>query len=432
MIGDVIEALLKKEMGDIGEFILKKQCSNIRVDYQHIEMRHVDFLLTCIRDTISPLTGPKKAKEIMDNIQDIYETMEWIETKEGHVASNEILHKMPQILNVLDSIIMVAKWDYALNICEKTMKHVKTLPANKEREYTAIISRYEGFIYLQKWKPKLALESFQRTLNLAIDLNMAFESTMARVGLAHIHRRQGKFKECHNILNVAEDNLNKVKEKEEKIRAFIALYKEYGNMHLDMGKDEKAYEYFQKARNHLEEKNDVEGLGDILLIIGMEEMNSGKLNSANKNLKEALGLFNRSGSLYMQGRCNTELACLYFTMYHESKDNSNLKEAARYLRSADRILKNYDNDFARGRCEQMTAMLAMCNRDWEMAEMSFKEARDYLERAGVSKYVGLLYIDIAKMYKARFNRVSFIEYLEMAENEFSNWPLGLEMIRKIK
>lgn len=67
----MLHNLMAKEMGHMGKFILKKQCSDIGIDPEEIMPPDLPKLAQAVEKAITVFTGPEKAQRVAKDIRNL-------------------------------------------------------------------------------------------------------------------------------------------------------------------------------------------------------------------------------------------------------------------------------------------------------------------------------------------------------------------------
>ena len=64
-----IHSMMAKEMGTLGKFIIKKQCTNLSIDPDEIEQKDLPALAKAISDAVIMFTGKDKSDRIRQEMR---------------------------------------------------------------------------------------------------------------------------------------------------------------------------------------------------------------------------------------------------------------------------------------------------------------------------------------------------------------------------
>ncbi|MDG6220908.1 MAG: hypothetical protein QCI38_05610 [Candidatus Thermoplasmatota archaeon] len=68
-ISKKLQMLMAQEMGPMGAFIIKKQCSNLGLNSEELKVADLPPLASALFDAIKVFTGEDKGKRIQDQIR---------------------------------------------------------------------------------------------------------------------------------------------------------------------------------------------------------------------------------------------------------------------------------------------------------------------------------------------------------------------------
>jgi len=102
-----IEVILKREMKEMGAFILQKQCNNLGINSDSIEPKDLPKLSKALAEVFQSMGGPDKAKKINEEIMKLKSFKAMV--KKEKAPEN----KIEMLLNMGDAEVAACQWETA-------------------------------------------------------------------------------------------------------------------------------------------------------------------------------------------------------------------------------------------------------------------------------------------------------------------------------
>ena len=117
------------------------------------------------------------------------------------------------------------------------------------------------------------------------------------------------------------------------------VYRIYGNYHNGLGQVETAIDYYERARAHYVNTNNVHDYANISFNIGLVFLQAGMPMEALPNLENAIENFANAGSLSGAGMAGTELGRALYQLRRFAEAEQIVQQARRHLESSQSFLR---------------------------------------------------------------------------------------------
>jgi len=350
--------IMSKEMGEMGPFIVKKQCEQLGLDCDDINEGDVPKLARALSETMRSF-GQDRAKKVYSEIRRTCEINEIVDA--GKVSEEQL----ETLLNMGDAARFAAETDDALGYYGKLLKHADKAGALR---YQTMGRCMMGFLFVDLNDAESAMAEFQRALEHGMewgdDLGLAhchrgigyaswrmgrYEDSIRHyrealdgarragdehlVGILKIDQgllleTHGRYREALDSFDDAIDVLGKASDGYNLARA----YNNSGEVYKDMGILEEAIRMYEDCLAVSEEEGNERMAGYALGNSAECYARLGKVRKAEEYAKRTLDIFKGRGDAYMVSGVHLTYGIMYTKMKDEKKMRRHFETAIGMLR----------------------------------------------------------------------------------------------------
>jgi len=380
-----IKRLVSREVGAMGEHILRKQCADNAIDPDDIHVEELGLLSRALFDAVKGFTGVEKAERVKRSVlkHKILRDLEGLEDRKLDVM------KRRKKLEALAELGAVAK---ALGDYKGAVEHYeKALALSVEHKEERARAELLGLIGEVRWEMGefgAASGHLEQAKTIAEAGGFQEELAFAHSVMGKVAWRNADMQSGIQCFYNSMIHYGKANDDRGLARAYLDLASIYG----EMGKYPESEEYFEKSRALMRKIGDDRGLARL-------HNNHGALYSlrlewakAREEYIEAIRFSERSYDYDILGWALFNQA--EALMFLEELDTA---EQA-LVRSWDMISKVEDRLGMAG-VKLRQGMLYRMKGDWESAEASFVESMGMLRELGVPKYLADCLVEYGVMKK---------------------------------
>ncbi len=349
-----IFTIMEREMGDIGGFIVKKQCMLIGSDPNNIEPPDLPKLASNLSEVMRTFGGYEKARKIYSEIKKLENLDKVAEGEKSEEKRNRMLEDLGM------TCIFSAEWDTAFEYFNKLLGAAKT---SKDPVQISRYLRKLGFIHQERSEFDQALEFYENALEAAEEAKDAQSIGQACNLIGGIYWNKGNYEQASQYLEKALEFALKAEDKKILGSAHIGL----GNIHSDSHEVQEAIEHYQNALNYLKETNEVyeisrayNNLGDTYLQLG--------------EWKKALEQFGKCREWCEKGGWVNMRAWAEFNSSEALINLGKLDEAKKNLDGSLEMMKRIGDKVGLGGIYQNYGRYYAARREWADSSTHFKKA----------------------------------------------------------
>ncbi len=407
-----IFTIMEREMSDIGNFIVKKQCMLIGADPEDIRPQDLPELASNLSEVMRTFGGYEKARKIYSEIKKLENLDKVVEEEESEEKRNKMLEDLGK------TCIFAAEWDKAFEYFNKLLSEAEL---NQDNAQVSRYLRRIGFIHQERSEFDQALEYYERALEAAEEANDSLTMGQACNRIGGIYWNKGNYDLAKEFLEKAIEYALKVDDKRILGSANIGL----GNIHGDNHEIEEAIVHYKDALKFLENTNEIyemsrthNNLGDTYLIQG--------------DWNKALEQFEKCRNLGEQGGLVNIVAWADFNASEALIHLGKLEQAKADLDKSMEIMLNIGDKAGLGGIHQNYGRLFHAQKNWVNAEEHYKKAIEVFTEINTPLTLASSYNELGLVLKEKGdNDLAKIE-LRRAANLYLHLNLEKQVKRVLK
>ncbi|MDD4307682.1 MAG: tetratricopeptide repeat protein [Thermoplasmata archaeon] len=394
-----IQRMLNKELGELGVSVFRKQCAEMKIKPEDIQLRDLLDLSQRIIRALRPTMGNDAAQKIGKEIQKfkILSELRDIQHDTTPFAERRELDAYAKLGNIAYTI---GDWDDALEYYGK----VKAL-GEKYRDHLKVAEAYriEGHIYKRQSRWEDGLKAFEAGLRALEGTDSAAGVSDAHRGMGYIHWRMGDYERAKNNFETA---MKFAEQSGDRVMVGL-VHIEWGLVFSDLGNLEEAIGHYKESMAILEQAREYQqlsraynNLGDIYLqtkewdsAIKYFELCRSAAEKMNHLNMIGWSLFNSAEALSMSGRP---------------------QEAIPRCREAIDILEKLHDHVGVSAAYRNLGLAHTFLKDWNLAEQNFREAETRLDRINSPFNTAHLHMEWGSMCAAKGDKKKAKIHLEKA------------------
>lgn len=403
-----IYAIMEREMGDIGNFIVKKQSMLIGADPQDITPGDLPKLASNLSEVMRTFGGYEKARKIYSEIKKLENLDRVVEEEESQEKRNKMLEDLGM------TCIFSAEWDKAFEYFNKLLGE-----AEFDGDH-ARVSRYlrrMGFIHQERSEFDLALEYFERALEEAEVANDPQRMGQACNRIGGIYWNKGSYDLAQEFLERAIEYALRVDDKQILGSAHIGL----GNIHADGQEMEEAIMHYRDALTFLADTNEV-------YETARAHNNLGDTYLQEEEWEKALEQFERCRNLGEQGGWVNMVAWADFNASEALIRMGKLEQAKIDLDRSMEIMMNIGDKVGLGGIHQNYGRLFHAQKNWVNMEEHYRKAVELFTEINTPISLAEVYAEFGIALKDKGDSQQAKIELRRAANLF----LHLELEKQVK
>ncbi len=408
-----IQRMLGKELGELGVSIFRKQCAEMKIKPEELQLKDLLNLSQRMTRVLRPTMGNDAAQKIGKEIQKFKILSELEEIKSGSQDPMRDRRELDAYSRLGNISYTIGDWDDALDYYNK----VKTLGVKlNDNVKVAEAYRITGHIFKRQSKWEDALKAFLDGVKALENTDNPAGTSDAYRGMGYVHWRMGDYAQAKSNFEIA---MKYAEQSRDKVTIGL-VHIEWGLVFSDLGDLEVAIGHYKESIDILEQARDYQqlsraynNLGDIYLqrnewddAIKYFELCKASAEKMNHLNMIGWSLFNTAEALSMSGRpdeaipkCGEALEIL-----ERLHDHVGVSAAYRNLGVAYRLKK-----------------------DWKLAEDNFREAETRLDRINSPFNTAHLHLEWGIMCAAKGDKKEAKMHLEKAASIFGK--LGAKKFR---
>ena len=349
-----IFTIMEREMSDIGNFIVKKQCMLIGADPEDIQPRDLPELASNLSEVMRTFGGYEKARKIYSEIKKLENLDKVVEEEESEEKRNKMLEDLGR------TCIFAAEWDKAFEYFNKLLSEAEL---NKDNAKISRYLRRMGFIHQERSEFNQALEYYERALEAAEEIDDSLTIGQACNRIGGIYWNKGNYDLAKEFLEKAIKHAMKSDDKRILGTAHIGL----GNIHGDNHETEDAIVHYKDALKFLDGTNEIyersrahNNLGDTYLLQG--------------DWNKALEQFEKCRKIGEEGGVINIVAWADFNASEALINLGELDQAKEDLDKSMEIMLNIGDKVGLGAIHQNYGRLFHAKKNWVNMEEHYKKA----------------------------------------------------------
>ena len=407
-----IFTIMEREMSDIGNFIVKKQCMLIGADPEDIEPRDLPELASNLSEVMRTFGGYEKARIIYSEIKKL-ENLDQVAAEE---KSEEKRNKMLEDLGM--TCIFSAEWDKAFEYFNKLLSEAEM---NNDKTQVSRYTRRMGFIHQERSEFDQALEYYEKALEAAEEAKDPLTIGQACNRIGGIYWNKGNYDLAKEFLERAIENALKVDDKRILGSAHIGL----GNIHGDGHEMQEAINHYQDALTFLKETNEVyetarayNNLGDTYLQL--------------QEWDKALEQFDKCREYGVKGGWLNMKAWAEFNSSEALIHLGKLDEAKANLADSLEILTKIGDRVGLGGIHQNYGRLYSIQKEWDKMEEHFEKAVEIFTEINTPISLAEVYTEFGLGLKEKGDIDKAKIELRRAANLFLHLDIDVQVKRVLK
>jgi len=178
-----ITDIMERELGDLGEFIVKKQCRDLMLDFDNIQEEDLPLMANALSQVMSTFGGMEKAKRVYKEIKKLKD-LDAVVKEESHAPK-----KVEMLLNLGDVNMVTGEWKVALDYYTSALDVVGTA-GRKELESKTF--RKIANLYKEKGQFTKAFEHYSSGLKYAQRDRDYSEVAENYRGIGYVHWKKAR------------------------------------------------------------------------------------------------------------------------------------------------------------------------------------------------------------------------------------------------
>ncbi len=407
-----IFTIMEREMSDIGNFIVKKQCMIIGADPESIEPRDLPELASNLSEVMRTFGGYEKARKIYSEIKKLENLDKVVEEEESEEKRNKMLENLGM------TCIFSAEWDKAFEYFNKLLSQAE-MDGNKTQ-----VSRYlrrMGFIHQERSEFDQALEYYERALEAAEEGKDPLTIGQACNRIGGIYWNKGYYDLAKEFLEKAIENALKVDDKRILGSAHIGL----GNIHGDNHEVEDSLAHYKDALIFLEDTNEVYEMSRAHNNLGDTYLLQGDWDKALEQFEKCRSLGEESGwvNIVAWADFNASEALIHLGKLDQAKSD---------LDKSMKIMLNIGDKVGLGGIHQNYGRLFHAKKNWVNMEEHYKKAIELFMEINTPLSLAEAYTELGLALKEKGDMDQAKIELRRAANLFLHLDLDKQVKRVLK
>ncbi len=235
-----VAKIMTSELGDMGPFIIKKQCKDLDIDPDNIPASSLPALANALSGSMK-LFGTDKAKNLYNKILKLKDLEKMVD------GEADTTQKLDDLLHLASMGSNAGDWGAAGKYYDEALALSIELG---EKEKEARIHRSIAGHVLRSGDYKSADKHLKESLAIAKELDNQKEMVETLRGLGNAHWRKGEYENALGYLDDALHRAQKLKDDEAVAHVYMAManvYDEKGDYDTGIGYAKQSLEFFEKA-----------------------------------------------------------------------------------------------------------------------------------------------------------------------------------------
>ena len=388
-----LRRIMRRELKDMGENILKKQCMDLGIDWADIEVSDISKLSAPLSKAISTFTGREKADKIIREIEK-FKVLEELASV-GEVGERVGRKKRIEALNRLGGIChLIGEWENSLRYYTEAADLAKAVG---DRALGFEIGTSMGLVLLEMGRCEEARGKLEAMLDEATAAMDAEAAASANRGLGKVMWRMGRFDMAVDYCRRAIEHYKAVNDSV----GLAYLYKDLGDAYGEKGEFGKGLEYYSKSLAMFDARTDAYSIANVHMNIGVVYSMMKDWEKAVENYETCISITGREGYL------NT-MAWALFNVAEAYTKLKQLDKAEKALDRSAEMLKKTDDTMGMAGVEMKFGELLQAKGEWREAVPHFEACIKTLRELGIQKYLadvlhelGLTQAHLARKKEAR-------------------------------
>ena len=220
-----LNKIMISELGDMGQFVIKKQCKALNVDYNNIQPSDLPKMADALSASMK-LFGTEKAKNVYNKILKLKDLDSIVESE------TDLSKKLEDLIHLASTRSNAGEWEMARMDYGEALKLAKEL---KDKEKAAKVHRAIGNLALRNGDYRIAEDNFGMSLMIAQELKNNKEIIESLRSMGNGCWRKGSY---DIALGFLKDALRKAKNAKDD-EAIAQVYMAKANIYDEKGEYEK-------------------------------------------------------------------------------------------------------------------------------------------------------------------------------------------------
>ncbi|MDG6219881.1 MAG: tetratricopeptide repeat protein [Candidatus Thermoplasmatota archaeon] len=400
-IGIEIKRLLESEMGEMGVLTYKKQCWDLGLNPDRLEMKDVVLVARGVARAISPIIGQDRSKAIEKGMIRFKVLAELAEANKERDQVAKARKTTGISLSLGEISLTLKEYEDAKRYYKQAVRDAKTssMPVMEAKAYRGL-----GHIHREMNDWEEALRWFEKALEHSTNIGDNIGKVDSLRGMGRVYWNLGNFDRAKEVYENAMDSAEKLNDKE----VLGITYIDMGNVHNEKGDLDRAEKYYLKAIPLLEDKKNFEELARAY-------NNVGDIMLQRKEWKKSLDYFQRCKQEAEKILNDRMTAWSFFNMAEAHLNLEKLDLAIENINHSLPLLR-VSND-ARGITSALKLLgeVYVKKKDWEKADESFSESLEHAERTNSPHYLCRTYLSWSASKFSQGKKKEAKEYLRKAK-----------------
>jgi len=351
-----IQAVLEKEIGPVGVFILQKQCEYLSISFGSIEKEHLPKLALQLSDTLL-VFGREKANKVYIELKRLSD----VSTAPSHAG-------LEQELDLAE-----AAWNVGNIIEEKGhLFRAESMGAASHPEFSGRFHCLRGSLLLNEGE----LENARREYDAALSFSQSKENpegvAEATYGIGKLLWRAGKYSEARDSMMQCVDMNRKMNKTSKEGKCLMAL----SNIHDDWGRFDESISYSDMSKKAFDMAGDERGLATLHNNLGVAYARRNMFKESLAEYQQCIYLSNKIGYKMLEG----------WAMFNAAEDNArleNFQEALELCGKSDSIFMELGDKLGKSGVHMSYAVIYWLQGDSSKAEEHFSRTLDIRRSLGM-------------------------------------------------
>jgi tetratricopeptide (TPR) repeat protein len=413
-IGKRVKDIMDNEMGEFGEFILRKQCYELFMMPEELKNEDLFELSKALADAIKLFGGDEKAKKVSNKVLKLID----VKVIDDQEDMNE---KIRMLRSTGDAYKTIGGWNVAIKFYKQALSIAEDNSNHKE---TASIYRSIGAIKRREGRWGVAQDMLKKSLSAANKSGDRDEVARTYQGIGRIHWQKSEYQKAVHYYTECIELC--VQTQNKKILGYILL--DLGRVYDEMGEHDQSISNLQMGLALLKEIGDEQGVAKIYNKLGCVYAHQGNLKKAFRAYDTSLKQAEVSGFMSLQALVQANAG-----EWFARQDDYEIAED--YCEQAMDTFKKFDDRFGLSYATMSYAILYSRQEMWRQAQEMFEECVRHREFIGTPYAIAECCLEYGLMLKAKGEKKKAIAQLRKALITFKtlrNQPMIKLIAKELK
>ncbi len=414
-VSERIKTIMEQQMGEFGEFILRKQCYELFVMPEELEQSDLFDLSKGLADAVKLFGGEEKAKKVSRQILKLID-LEIIEKQE------DVNEKTRWLRSTGDTYKSIGGWEVATKFYKQALELSEDVANYSE---SAKIYRNMGAIKRRQGKWGLSLELLDKSLMSARKANDLDEQARTFQGMGRVHWRKSEYQKAIHYYTQCIEMC--VQTKNKTTLGYILL--DLGRVYDEMGEHDQAISNLQMGLALLKEEGDEQGVAKVYNKLGCVYGHKGDLDKAFHAYDVSLKQAHISGFMALQALIQANAGEWYAR-------NGDFDTARKYCDDSFEVFQKFNDRFGLSYATMSYAILYTRQENWKDAEYMFEDCIRHREFIGTPYAIAECYMEYGMMLSEKSDKKRAKKNLERAlklfkrlRNQYMNEKIADELAK---